>query len=512
MFGPIFRSQKGNKKALEASQEDNGDTQAFADIPPLFDSDPNLYSLGWYENTEGQIQVPKITQEDRLSHFYIIGGTGTGKSKYMEFLTFQDIEENGMGIIDPHGDLIEATKLRIAAQIVCSGNEEYFDRVVVVDPLNSQGTVTFNPLEKLDNIPVDEQALDLVEAFKKIWSDSWGSRMEDLLRNCFVVLIENGLTLLELLWLMTDEPFRKKALEKVQNPIAQHYFRERFSSWNPRTRNEWMESTLNKVNSFLTDERIRLFLSSPTSSFNLREVMDNRKILLINLNKGKLKSGADLLGSLLLSKLKMAAFSRTDIPLSERVPFFLYVDEFQNFASDDFAEILSEARKFRLILIMAHQNMSQLTRNLRGGILGNVGIQVYFRVSREDAEILAKEAFETTGTEVKSVRYGDESFSFDYYAYSEEWEKHIRSLQRFENRQCLIYHKMQGGLIKVTTPNVPCPRHDAEMKEAELHSIAEGLGKSYLQDKRQLEEGWQARKNMLIGNDRKNYGPTSFRE
>ena len=197
--------------------------------------------------------------------------------------------------------------------------------------------------------------------------------MEDLLRNTLIALIEAELTLVDLPRFLIDEDFRLNVLDKVKHPITKQYFK-RFNNLSPKTRDEWMESTLNKVNAFLSDDRIRDMFSFEKSSFSFREVMDNRKILLLKLDRGRLKENADLIGSLFMTKIKLAAFSRSDIPKEKRTKFYLYIDEFQNFATQTFIETLSEARKYGLSLIMAHQNLSQLPKDLQDSILTNFGI------------------------------------------------------------------------------------------------------------------------------------------
>ena len=220
-----------------------------------------------------------------------------------------------------------------------------------------------------------------------------------------------------------------------------------------------MESTLNKVNAFLSDDRIREIFSFEKSSFSLRETMDSKKVLLIKLDRGRLKENADLIGSLLMTKIRMAAFSRLDVPREKRVPFYLYIDEFQNFATKTFIDTLSEARKYGLSLIMAHQNLSQLPKDLQDSILTNCGIQCYFRVSRKDAEILAKEAFETTGMEVKAVRLSPSYFDYDWFSYPEEWEKYFQELQQLPNRCFYAKHKIEGGILQLQTAEV-LPAHE----------------------------------------------------
>jgi hypothetical protein len=450
----------------------------------------NIINLGWHwsENKQ-EWQLAKIKEDDRKIHFYIIGASGTGKSKFLEFLIRQDIAKgNGFGVIDPHGDLVEDVKGYLALAL---SKEELEERVVLIDPTDEKYTVAFNPLEKLEGVSSAEIAAELVEAFKKIWIDAWGARMEDLLRNTLIALIEAELTLDNLPRFLIDNDFRENVLERVTHPIVKRYF-QRFNALAPRTREEWMESTLNKVNAFLSDDRIREIFSYQKSSFNLREIMDNGKILLIKLDRGRLKENGDLLGSLLMTKIRMAAFSRSDIPREKRVPFYLYIDEFQNFATEEFIDTLSEARKYGLVLIMAHQNLSQLPKNLQDSILTNCGIQCYFRVRRRDAEILAKEAFETTGTEVKAVKLTPEYSDYDWYTYPEEWERYIQELEQLPNRCFYAKHKIEGGVLPLRTADVPPAYKEFGIGKEEFEKLMGEVvfGRKYLLERkpRKVEE------------------------
>ncbi len=461
---------------------------------PIEVDEENVINLGWYWSERKQEwQMAKIREEDRRVHFYVVGASGTGKSKFLEFLIRQDIAKgNGFGVIDPHGDLIEDVKEYLALALT---KEELEERVLLIDPTDEKYTVAFNPLEKIEGVSSAEIAAELVEAFKKIWGSGsaietygWGARMEDLLRNSLIALIEAGLTLCDLPRFLIDDDFRENALERVSHPIAKRYF-QRFNALAPRTREEWMESTLNKVNAFLSDDRIREMFSFEKSSFNLREIMDNRKILLIKLDRGRLKENGDLIGSLLMTKIRMAAFSRSDIPKEKRVPFYLYIDEFQNFATKEFIETLSEARKYGLSLIMAHQNLSQLPKDLQDSILTNCGIQCYFRVCRRDAEILAKEAFETTGTEVKATRLSSYSFDYDWYTYPEEWEKYFQELEQLPNRCFYAKHKIEGGILPLQTADVLPAYEEFGMEKDKFEEVLKQtfFGKKYLLERKPKE-------------------------
>lgn len=479
----LFRGQREEKPGaqLECVEE------ALSEPEVRYEEIPGTLDLGWYySDNKDEFQMAKIAEEDRASHFYVVGATGTGKTKLLEFLIQQDIVKgNGLAVIDPHGDLIENIKGFLACYYSFYQDETIFDRVVLIDPTDPDFTATFNPLEKLSGVSIAEQTAELVSAFKKIWSGSWGVRMEDLMRNSLIALGEAGLTLAELPRFLTDKPFRGAVLKKVESPTAHNYFL-RFGTLTDRARVTWTEPVMNKINAFLSNERMRQIFSSPKSTFNLREIMDHKKILLVKLDKGKLKGSADILGSLLMAKLQMAAFSRSDIPQGRRVPFYLYIDEFQNFASESFAVMLSEARKYRVSLIMAHQTLSQVPTELRSLILGNTGIQVYFRLNRRDASLLAKEAFEYSGYKVKSVsRRGGRR----YWSLGEEWELYIGELQSLPPRICYVKHKIEGGIVPIQTAEIDAPRRVLGMGEDEYQKFVRTLpfGRKYLLPRGELK-------------------------
>jgi hypothetical protein len=403
-------------------------------------------------------------------------------------------------VIDPHGDLIEDIK----GWLYIYSNKLLEEDVVLIEPTAPEKTITFNPLEQIKGVSPEEQAGKLVEVFKKIWWDSWGPRMESILRNSLIALVESNLTLAELPLLLSDSLVRKRVLKKVKNPTCLQFFID-FEKIKPTTRREWIESTLNKVDAFLSDRRIRNIIANQKSSFNLREIIDNRKILLIKLERGRLTSSADLLGSLLLSKIQMAAFSRTDLDLEERVPFYLYIDEFQNFATKNFIETLSEARKYRLSLTLAHQNLSQLPKELQDSILANCGIVSCFRVSRKDAEIMAKELLTPL------------------YRLPPGWEISFQEIQELPDRYCFVKNKSEGGIIVITTEEVPEPwqvlREITIQTKGEFDSTTKGeykkriedaqIGIKYLRDRARIEREYKRRIKNLTAEPKE---PETFRE
>ena len=447
---------------------------------------PDELALGWaagMDETENRPvhQLKGVSQDHRDAHFYVVGATRSGKTKFLESLIKQDIENGlGFGVIDPHGDFTEDIKGYL--HLLHKDEPDFLrDKVVLIDPTDKDLSVAFNPLERTGKESAAAIALELTEAFKKIWLDSWGARMEDLLKNSLIALVENNLTLAELPLFLTNSEVRRKVLDKVNHAVCRQYF-ERFGSLRRTTQDEWMESTLNKVNAFLFEDHLRQMLASPKSSFNLRQIMDEGKILLVKLDKGRFKSNADLLGSLLLAKIQAAAFARTDMPVSERRRFYLYIDEFQNFATDSFITMLAEAAKYKLILLLAHQNLAQLPASLRASILGNCGLQAYFRISRDDANILAKESLASI--------YNDPP----------GWEQYIQALQELPRRACVIKNKIDGGVIAVRTLDLPSPHEVAEVDEEDFaEEVAKvGIGKPYLRERKTIEKEYKARREKLI--------------
>ena len=444
-------------------------------LPEPEESFADSLELGWFwSEKKNEFQLARIPQKDRATHFYIIGATGSGKTKFIESLIRQDIEDgNGFAVIDPHGDLVEDIKTYLAER------QDSFpaitDKVILIDPTDPDYTITFNPLENLPDIPLSEQVNELISAFRKIWADSWGVRMEDLMRNSLMALGEAELTLGEFSRFILRRDFRKIVLEKVTHPMVKDYF-YRFDSMTDKGQITWIEPVMNKFNAFLSDDRIRQIFSSGTqSSFNFREVMDNGKILLVKLDKGRLKDAADLLGSLIMAKIQMAAFSRANIPQHRRRPFYLYIDEFQNFATASFMVVLSEARKYGLSLVMAHQTLVQIPAELKSLILGNTGIQIYFRVNHQDASLLAKEAFE-----------------YSTFGPNEKWDHKVEDLQTLPPRYFFVKHKVEGGILPLRTVELESPWESESIKKAKKN-----LGRKYMISRKELAVSVEDRQKIF---------------
>ncbi len=438
-------------------------------------------ALGYAQGTEGEknILVQKgVMQDIRESHFYIIGAHGTGKSKFMERLIAQDLQhEKGFGVIDPQRDLFEEVRSMLALSSL-----DVESRVVVIDPTDEEYSVCFNPLELPEGVEASEQAKQLVLAFKKLYKESWGQRLEAILRNVLIVLIENGLTLRDFTFVMRDNALRKKLLRNVKNEICQEYFKYDFDRWSEHERIVWTQSTTNKIDDFLTDGRLARIFSSTKSSFDLRDIIENGKILLVKLNDARLGTGGEILGSLLLTKLQLASMSRDDQDHDERRPFYLYIDEFQNFATDSFLDIINETRKYKLALTFAHQNLEQLSSGLRASV-PNCGLQGYFRMNRPDAERLAKESL----TGVSGL--------------PETWEDRYAILQNLGEGVYVCKNKSTGGaaVLQVLLPTRTSRKILKEDGDEEAHRRYKSMGADYLRLHEDIDNEYRTRRAALLG-------------
>ena len=331
-----------------------------------------------------------IKTDDRRRHMYFIGKTGMGKSTVLENMIIQDIQDGkGVCVVDPHGDLVE--------KIINFIPSDRINDVIYFNPADLDFPIGFNVLEQVDASQRHLVVSGLIGVFKKIWADSWGPRLEYVLHHAISALLEYpGATLLGVMRMLTDKSFRKKVIEKISDPVVKAFWVDEYSKYPDRFQAEAIAPIQNKVGRFLSSALIRNILGQVNSSFNMRDVMDNQKIIFLNLSKGRVgEDNSALLGAMMITKIQLAAMSRVDTPEEERKDFYLYVDEFQNFATDSFANILSEARKYRLNLIIAHQYIEQVEENITAAVFGNVGTLISFRVGAADAEFLEKEFFPT---------------------------------------------------------------------------------------------------------------------
>jgi type IV secretory pathway TraG/TraD family ATPase VirD4 len=317
---------------------------------------------------------------------YVLGRTGVGKTTLLESIARQDLEAGrGVCVIDPHGDLAE--------RLVASVPHERIDDLVYFNASDATQPFGYNPLRRVrpDKIPL--AASGLMEAFKKLWDEAWGVRMEHIFRNALYALIESGdATMPDVLRMLVDKAYRNSVVAHIRNDQVRTFWLREFTQYNPRYRQEAMAPIQNKVAAFLADPRLyRIFTAAPVD-LHFRQIMDEGKILIINLAKGQLgEDSANLLGALLVTTLSLAAFSRADTHESLRPDYHILIDEFQSFTTLSVANMVSEMRKYHVSLVLAHQNLYQLQPDVRHAVLGNVGTMISFRVGPEDAQIMARE-------------------------------------------------------------------------------------------------------------------------
>src|SRR3989344_3158917 len=344
-----------------------------------------------------------IKAKDRTRHVYVIGKTGMGKSTMLENMAVQDIKNGeGMAFIDPHGKTADLLLEYISPERVKD--------VVYFAPFDTDYPISFNVLESVDPDRRHLVVSSLMSTFKKIWQDAWSARMEYILTNTLLALLEYPeATLLGVNRMLSDKEFRKQVISHVTDPSVKAFWTEEFAHYTERMAAEAVPAIQNKIGQFTANALIRNMIGQPKSSFDLRKMMDEGKILIVNLSKGRIgESNANLLGGMIITKIYLAALSRADIPdrvLKTLPNFYLFVDEFQSFANESFADILSEARKYKLNLTIAHQYIEQMEEEVRAAVFGNVGTMVTFRVGAYDAEVLEKE-FAPTFTAEDLVNLG----------------------------------------------------------------------------------------------------------
>lgn len=330
-----------------------------------------------------------IKDKDRTRHTYIIGKTGMGKSTLLENLAIQDINNGeGVCVIDPHGSFAEKLLDHIP--------ESRIKDVIYFAPFDTECPIGLNVLEKVEKEKRHLVANGIMAAFKKIWVDAWSARMEYILTNIILALLENdNQSLLGVNRMLTDKEYRKLMVSNVTDPTVKEFWEKEYAGYTEKFAAEAAPAIQNKVGQFVGNPLIRNIVGQQKTSIDLRDAMDTKKILIVNLSKGKVGEGnANLIGSLLITKIYLAAMSRADVgayELEKLPPFYVYVDEFQNFANESFANILSEARKYNLALTVAHQYIEQMTDEVRAAVFGNVGTMVTFRVGATDAEVFEKE-------------------------------------------------------------------------------------------------------------------------
>jgi hypothetical protein len=357
-------------------------------VKSLSENNPNPITVLAETNFRNSRRRFGIKRVDRRAHMYLIGKTGTGKSTMIANLAHHDaLHGDGFALLDPHGDLVE--------QVLRHLPEERKPDVVYFNVPDTARPIAFNPLEVTQTGFRPLVTSGLISIFKKMWAEFWGPRMEYVLRNTLLALLEfPGSTLLDVPKMLDDSVFRAHVLAQVQNAQVRRFWLREYQAYPARFRAEAIAPIQNKVGEFLVNPILRRIVGQPKSTFDLRRVMDDGKILLVNLAKGRIgEDTASLLGAMLVTKIGLAALSRADVAEESRRDFYLYVDEFPSFTTNAFASMLAEMRKYRVGLVLAHQYLTQLDEPMRDAILGNVGTTVAFRVGLTDALLFEKEFY-----------------------------------------------------------------------------------------------------------------------
>ena len=357
---------------------------------PTFNSTPedkrdqvNLFATCEYKN---QQEIYGIKNEDRRRHIYVMGKTGTGKSTLLANMIISDLKHNqGVAVIDPHGDLVETVLHYIPSDRI--------NDVIYLNPADPEYSVRLNPLEATGEEHKELVASGIIAIFQKLYSYSWGPRLEHILRNTLLTLLSrDSSTLEDIVRILTNPKFRANIVDNLEDDVLKAFWTDEFANMGDKLRAEAVSPILNKVGQFVSSPLIRGVINHPNNSFSIQEIMDQGKILLVNLSQGKLgEDNSALLGAMLITKIQLTAMNRVYMMEDDRRDFFLYVDEFQNFATTSFIKILSEARKYRLCLTLANQYIDQVDEDVRKAIFGNAGSIVTFLVGASDSALLAKE-------------------------------------------------------------------------------------------------------------------------
>ncbi len=341
--------------------------------------------LGYTEKMDGSHDRVRVSRADRRHHTLVTGKTGTGKSTLLENMIVQDIRNGeGVAVIDPHGSLIENLLQRIP--------KERIKDVVYVNPADTKYPIGFNLLAAKDKEQHHLIVSSVVSIFKHLYKDSWGPRLEMVLANAIsAVLAASHPTLLGVYRILVDDKYRKQVVKRLSDPVLKSFWDE-FESYDMRFKKEVVSPVLNKIGQLLMTPLLRNIVGQATSTINIKDIMETKKILLVRVSKGELgEEKSNLLGSAMLTKIFLTVLEREGTPASQRPDFYLYVDEFHNYLTDVFAAILSEARKYRLNLILAHQYLGQVSEEVRHALFGNIGTMIVFRIGATDADVFEKE-------------------------------------------------------------------------------------------------------------------------
>ena len=333
-------------------------------------------------NARAKLSPFGIKQNDRFSHMWIMGRTGVGKTTLMKTMALQDGQPGGSGfaVFDPHGDLVEDLKDQVDPS-----------RLIYLD--GAKADWRFNPIEQVQDVDPALVAANLVAAFRHIWEEDWGPRLEHLIRNVVLTLLDSpGAHIGDVPRLLSDKHYRASVVRDLSDEVVRSFWTDEFDGYSAKFRAVVIAPLQNKLGAFLTDSRLRSILATSESSIDIREAMNDGKILLVNLSKGRLGEGpSSLLGSLMVSRIAVEAFARGALDESDRQPFFLYLDEFHSFTTTMLGTMLSELRKYKVGMVLAHQYLGQIDRTVRDALIGNAGTMICFRLGAADAGLIARE-------------------------------------------------------------------------------------------------------------------------
>jgi hypothetical protein len=364
-------------------------TEAPENLPSSFNlTEEQKLEINFFAKTEFKNRMVNfgIKKSDRRRHMYIIGKTGTGKTTLIANMAIDDMKkDHGLAVIDPHGDLSEILLDYVPSHRI--------NEVCYLDPSDREHPFSLNILEVKDQAQAELIASGIISIFYKIYAFSWGPRLEYILRNVLLTLTQTpGSTLIDITRILTEKDFRHHIVEHLEDQVLRNFWLNEFEKMPDRLQQEAISPILNKVGQFVSSPSIRAIIGQPKSTIDLEKIMNEGKILILNLSQGRLgEDNAALLGAMIISKIQLAAMNRASIPEAQRKDFYLYVDEFQNFATESFIKILSEARKYRLNLCLANQYMAQIVEPVQKAIFGNAGTLMSFIIGAEDASILEKE-------------------------------------------------------------------------------------------------------------------------
>lgn len=418
-------------------------------------------------NTEHLLWLPI---EERQRHVAVIGASGAGKSQFLLDLIVGDITAGrGLVVIDPKGDLIEDVIAALALIDEAHWPELARD-MVIIDPADPACTARFNPLEVPEGGSAARQRQDLVSTWRRVFDvdDTKAARMMLVIRRAFALAMEQGLTLPDIPHILVDEHVRERLLQRSSDPEVKRFFEAEFPA-SKAAQQQWTASTLTRLEVLLDDPAVRRFLSSPQSSFDFRHVMDQGRVCLISTAKGRLgQESSGLLSGLLLSRLQLAAESRAAMPSAGRRPFYIYIDEFANFATESFVDLLAEARGYGVSLVLAHQHLAQLPDSLRHAIMTNARIRIAFRCSYDDASMLSREMWRVSGSRVKSERWAFASIGrlpipykeYDFYSTGDESRQNRELLHYLDDRMMVVH--LAGEPAPYLLRTVDMPVHEIE--------------------------------------------------